>query len=201
MTSQTSGRLDAARDFHALTGMTVVPIGVGLVAQGALGIPYLLILGIVASVFVQHWYVTRFGTTLMTAREKFLNILAVLVALLVIGASLVLDGLHLDAVIAGQNILPALLLAPVVTGAGLYLQFRLGLPHSGTTWVHLIVAVAMAAVTVAPLLVAPQHFSFGYRVWAVATGLSLIVTGLYDHLRLLRMMPPVTDDPTVEALR
>jgi len=81
---------------------------------------------------------------------------------------------------------PPIWIAPLVVAAGLiWLLVRLGQPYR---WHYLAAALVVVVIDIAlSLLVAPDSpfWRPGFVIW-VTTGISLIITGFFDHLFLAR---------------
>jgi hypothetical protein len=97
----------------------------------------------------------------------------------------------LTSFLVDRTLQPPIWIAPLVVAAGwIVMLVRLGRPYR---WHYLAAALVVVAIDVAlPLLVPPDSpfMRPGFVLWATI-GLSLVITGLFDHLFLVRNLKPV----------
>ena len=93
-----------------------------------------------------------------------------------------------------RTLQPPIWIAPLVVAAGwIVMLVRLGRPYR---WHYLAAALVVVGIDLAlPLLVAPDSpfLRPGFVLWATI-GLSLIITGFFDHLLLARTLRPVVEE-------
>ena len=167
-------RIAASREYDMLQGLTVAGLGVGMVI-GALtrqSLWFVVATGASMAICVQY-YRRRFGHR-QESRSR--NLAAAGIGLVV--ALLLCTGFLLDEYHSGG---PAwgLAIAAITLGTGYWIGER----HIGLTVGHVAVLVLLALASLLPL-VGPQA---SFLLDVGTTGVALVVIGVIDHLRLVRM--------------
>ena len=172
-----------AAEYDALQGYAWVTLGAGLLLAALTGQEGVyLALGAVFTALVPSWYHQRYGLARPTGERNLRVALGTVLALVLLVTGFVLDRFW------QPPVLITLLTLAVVLGVGQHLMLR----RTGLTPVHRLVHGLVAVAAFAPLL-GLGHGTLLPYVLAVA-GLALVVTGLVDHRRLVRLLGPADED-------
>ena len=172
-----------AAEYDALQGYAWVTLGAGLLLAALTGQEGVyLALGAVFTALVPSWYHQRYGLARPTGERNLRVALGTVLALVLLVTGFVLDRFW------QPPVLITLLTLAVVLGVGQHLMLR----RTGLTPVHRLVHGLVAVAAFAPLL-GLGHGALLPYVLAVA-GLALVVTGLVDHRRLVRLLGPADED-------
>lgn len=170
-----------AREFDALMGLSSIAMGIGAIVAGVTGQTAIyLAMGSLLSGASASWYVKRYGRVRGTSARNaliFAGAMAVVVILLL--------GFVLDRWLQGPVLFTLVGLA-ISLGVGQFLMLR----RTGLTVVHWIVYAALVVASFAPMVGGPRGGA-GLDYILVAAGLALIVLGIVDHRRLVRILGPV----------
>lgn len=173
-----------AAEYDALQGYAWMTLGGGLVLAGVTGMEAVYIaLGGAFAGMVPSWYHRRYGLARPTGRRSANITIGTVVALVLLGTALFLDQRW------QLPVLITMLIMAVVLGIGQHLMLR----RTGLTAVHLAVYAAVALTAAGPLLGLGRGDALFPYAETVA-GLALVVTGLVDHRRLVRILGPATGD-------
>lgn len=169
-----------AREYDALMGLSLVVLGLGCVVAGLTGqVAVYVAIGAALSGASASWYVKRYGRVRASGSRNAL-IFAGSMAMLVI----LLLGYVLDRWLQLPVLLTLLGLA-VSLAVGQFLMLR----RTGLTPVHWLVYAALALAACAPVAGWPRGAdSLPYVL--VTAGLALIVLGVVDHRRLVKILGP-----------
>lgn len=189
-TSDVDRAVAVAAEYDALQGLAWVTLGVallvGAVVPGQAAV--YLALGAALTALVPGWYHRRYGLARPTNRRNILVIVGTLVSFVLLGTAFILDR------VLQPPVLVTMLTLAVVLGVGQHLMLR----RTGLTPVHLAVYALVALTALAPLL-GGDRGSTGLLSYGLAVaGLALVVTGLVDHRRLVRILGPAGEDTTEE---
>lgn len=173
-----------AREYDALQGLTYVALGGGFLFAAATGQPAIWIaLGAAFGALAAGWYHRRYGFVRPRPDRASRLLVGSVVAILLILAGYVLD----------QWLRPpvsfSLLAIVVVLGGGQWLMLR----RVGLTPVHWIVYALLVVAAFGPIVGWGVGGLFTPYV-LVVTGLALLVVGVVDHLRLVRLLGPLPEE-------
>ncbi|GAA1435585.1 hypothetical protein GCM10009616_33040 [Microlunatus lacustris] len=172
-----------AAEYDALQGYAWVTLGAGLLLAALTGQEGVyLALGAVFTALVPSWYHQRYGLARPTGERNLRVALGTVLALVLLVTGFVLDRFW------QPPVLITLLTLAVVLGVGQHLMLR----RTGLTPVHRVVHGLVALAACGPLL-GLDHAALVPYVLAVA-GAALVVTGLVDHRRLVRLLGPADED-------
>jgi hypothetical protein len=185
------------KNFHALQGLRIVPLGLLLVAQsagwlGPQGNCTWSLLALVAAIalfwLIGKYYDRAFGRVVRTREERRREWIIALVVLAAIYGFAVLDSaLSWPVSVAG-----------LMLAAGFLTMYVFSARHWGSGFrVHyVILAALMAGVSVLPALrLAPRYQLFGpsSAPLLIVLGLIIIVGGLLDHVLLSQLLKPLPE--------
>lgn len=174
-----------AAEYDALQGFAWMTTGAGLLLAALTGQTAVYIaLGAAFAGLVPTWYHRRYGLARPTGQRSVRIGIGTVVALLLLGTAVVLDRL------LHPPVLVTMLTLAVVLGTGQHLMLR----RTGLTRVHLLV-YALVALTAAGPLVGWGRGDDVLPYGLAVAGAALVVTGLVDHRRLVRILGPATVDP------
>ena len=169
-----------AREYDALMGLSNVAMGLGCLLAAITGqTATWLALGALLSGASASWYVRRYGRVRGTSARNsliFAGAMAVVVVLLL--------GFVLDRWLRGPVLLTLVAVA-VSFAVGQLLLLR----RTGLTPVHWAVYALVLLAAFGPLLGAPRG-SAALPYVLTAAGLAMIVLGVVDHQRLVRILGP-----------
>ena len=172
-----------AAEYDALQGYAWMTLGAGLLLGALTGQEAVwLALGAAFTALVPSWYHRRYGLARPTAERNLRVAIGSVVALVALLTGYILDRFW------EPPVLVTLLTLAVVLGVGQHLMLR----RTGLTPVHRVAHGLVALAAFAPLL-GLGHGALLPYVLAVA-GLALVVTGLVDHRRLVRLLGPADED-------
>lgn len=172
-----------AREYDAMMGLGSVALGAGFVGAAITGQPGVWIaLGVIFYGVIPEWYYRRLGFA-PPRRDRTVRLLA---------GTVVVVAIVVAAVVVDRWLSPpvslTLLAAAGVIGGSQFLMLR----RVGLTALHWIVYAALVACAFAPLLGVGMNGPSSAFV-LVVVGLSLIMLGLIDHLRLVRLLGPLPE--------
>ncbi len=173
-----------AAEYDALQGYAWMTLGAGLLLGAATGqYAVYLALGATATALVPSWYHRRYGLARPTGERNLAVALGTGVALVLLVTGFVLDRFW------QLPVLLTLLTLAGVLGVGQQLMLR----RTGLTPVHRVVHGLVGLAAFGPLLGLGRGGALLPYVLVVA-GLALLVTGLVDHRRLVRVLGPAEED-------
>ena len=180
----------AAAEYDALQGFAWMVIGGGLVLAAATPgqAAVYLALGAAFAGLVPSWYHRRFGLARPT-RERSVRLgIGSAVALVLLLAAYAVDRA------LQPPVLVTMLTLALVLGVGQHLMLR----RTGLTGIHRAVYALVAVAAAGPLVGWGRGDALAPYGLAIA-GLALLVTGLVDHVRLVRILGPATDPATADG--
>jgi len=187
-----------------LQGLTAVPLGLALMTAAiwanslhrrAEPLELLLISVLVAGLLLVSWLISRqysrtYGRTQLTRHDHRFELISSL-----LGGALALGAFWLD--ISSELPFSAVGLVFVLAILGTYVKVTWSV--RGKHLLHYpVVAVTLLLVSVLPLLGLPLWWeSLGFRSQLVsvvaAAGFLIVVLGLWSHILLIRMLPPIAE--------
>ncbi len=169
-----------AREYDALMGLSLVVLGIGCVVAGLTGqFAIYVAIGAALSGASASWYVKRYGRVRAGGTRNgwiFAGSMTMVVILLV--------GYVLDRWLQ----LPVLLTLIGLAGSLAVGQFLM-LRRTGLTPIHWCVYAALLLAAFAPLVGGPRGGD-AQPYMLICAGLALIVLGLVDHRRLVKILGP-----------
>lgn len=169
------------REYDAMMGLCLVVLGIGSVIAGLTGqMAIYLALGAALSATSVSWYVKRYGRVRATKSRNTLTFVGSMAMVVLLLLGFVLDR---------WLVLPVLLTL-VVLAFSLAVAQLLMLRRTGLTVMHWVVYAALLLAAFAPMVGGPRGgAALDYIL--VAAGIALIVLGIVDHRRLVRILGPV----------
>lgn len=168
------------REYDALMGLSQVVLGIGAIVAGLTGqTAVYLAIGAALSGASASWYVKRYGRVRATSARNTLIFAGAMAMVVVLLVSYILDR-WLE-----PPVLLTLIGLAVTLAVGQFLMLR----RTGLTVVHWLVYAALVLAAFGPLVGGPRGGgALGYIL--VAAGIALIVLGIVDHRRLVRILGP-----------
>lgn len=167
-------RVAASRDYDMLQGLVAAGCGAALVVCGLTDQPLALtFLALITTAAGTSWYRKRYGHKRTTTERNVVGAVISAIAIVVLMITSGFDYFQESPV----------LLTSLAGAALLALGYGSGLKHVGMTVWHWVVIAALAASSLLPLL----GWHPGRFAAHIPLGVALIVIGLVDHARLVRI--------------
>lgn len=178
-----------AQEYDALMGLSMVPLGGGFILAAVTGYVAVCIgLGSAFAILVIAWYNRKYGAVRPKSGRNRAMVLGVVVAIV-----LIVTGWILDELLATPVSLSLLAIA-ISYGLGEWLMLR----RIGFTPVHWVVCLLFLVAAFGPAIGIGSIGLFSAYTLA-CTGTALIVIGLVDHVRFVRLIGPTPAEPVVTA--